>query len=147
MNVPQRLSPRKLAPQKQTGGTQRTIFIRDLNIPARIGVHAFEKEAAQPVCINVDLVTDDEGKPLNDDFDNTVCYETTVNGIKAIISDGHINLVETLAENIAAFCLSDTRVLSVKVRVEKPDILPEAASVGVEIERYQMLRVDLPETS
>ena len=66
-------------------------------------------------------------------------------GIKKIISAGHINLVETMAEEIAKFCLSDSRVISVKVRVEKPDIIADAAGVGVEIERYQTLRVDLPD--
>ena len=31
--------------------------------------------------------------------------------------------------------LSGARVVAVKVRVEKPDIFPQAAGVGVEIER------------
>ena len=119
--------------------------MRDLKIPAMIGVYDFEKDAHQLVCINVDLTTDDKGAPLDDDFNNTVSYETTVIGIKNIIAAGHINLVETLADKIAEFCLSDARVHSVKVNVEKPDIIPEAAGVGVEIERYQMLRVDLPD--
>jgi dihydroneopterin aldolase len=45
-------------------------------------------------------------------------------------------LLETLAEEIAAICLQDGRVRSVRVRVEKLDIFPDAASVGVEIERF-----------
>ena len=133
------------APQRLQNKTSRRIFVRDLIIPAMIGVYDFEKDTQQLVCINVDLTTDDNGAPLNDDFNNTVSYETAVIGIKKIVADGHINLVETLADKIAEFCLSDARVHSVKVRVEKPDILPEAAGVGVEIERYQTLRVDLPD--
>jgi len=133
------------APQRLQCGTSRRIFVRDLIIPAMIGVYDHEKNAHQLVCINVDLTTDDKGAALNDDFNNTVSYETAVNGIKKIIAAGHINLVETLADKIAEFCLADARVHSVKVKVEKPDIVPEAAGVGVEIERYQMLRVDLPD--
>jgi 7,8-dihydroneopterin aldolase/epimerase/oxygenase len=135
MNAPRELKTRNL----------RTVFVRDLTIPVSIGIHAHEKDSRQFVRINIDMVTDDGGKPLNDDFDNAVCYENAVNGIKEIISVGHINLVETLAEKIAAFCLRDSRVDHVKVRVEKPDIIEEAASVGVEIERYQTLRVTLPD--
>jgi len=60
-----------------------------------------------------------------------------VNGARALTSDGHINLVETLAERIAALCLADARVSSVRVRVEKLDIYEQADSVGVEIERLQ----------
>jgi len=43
--------------------------------------------------------------------------------------------VETLAERIAAFALEDARVRAVRVRIEKLKIIPDAASVGVEIER------------
>jgi 7,8-dihydroneopterin aldolase/epimerase/oxygenase len=43
--------------------------------------------------------------------------------------------VETLAERIAALCLSDRRVRVARVRVEKLDVFPDATSVGVEIER------------
>jgi dihydroneopterin aldolase len=45
-------------------------------------------------------------------------------------------LVETRAEDVAAMCLEDRRVLSARVRVEKLDILEDAQSVGVEIERF-----------
>jgi dihydroneopterin aldolase len=57
-------------------------------------------------------------------------------GVRELLSDRHIKLVETVAEEIAAMCLEDGRVSSVRVRVEKLDILPDAASVGVEIERF-----------
>jgi len=43
--------------------------------------------------------------------------------------------VETLADRIVALCLSDQRVMRVRVRVAKPDVLDRVAAVGVEIER------------
>ena len=46
-----------------------------------------------------------------------------------------MNLVETLAERFAESCLRDKRVAAARVRIEKPDIIPNARSVGVEIER------------
>ena len=55
--------------------------------------------------------------------------------VDAIIAEGHVNLVETLAERIAAACLKDRRVMAARVRIEKPEIIPNARSVGVEIER------------
>ena len=61
--------------------------------------------------------------------------EQLADGVADIIGRGHVNLVETLAEDIAAMCLNDRRVLSARVRVEKLDILEHAQSVGVEIER------------
>ena len=59
-------------------------------------------------------------------------------GARAIVERGHINLVETLAEKIAVLCLANGRVRSVRVRVEKLDIVPDAQSVGVEIERFNI---------
>ena len=52
-----------------------------------------------------------------------------------LVQSEHVNLIETLAERMAAHCLADARVESVRVRVEKPDILPSCRSVGIEIER------------
>ncbi len=66
---------------------------------------------------------------------NVVNYETIVGRIRGVAASGHMNLVETLAERIAALCLDDSRVRSARVRVEKLDVFPDAASVGIEIER------------
>lgn len=79
----------------------------------------------------------EEDRTLHDRIENVVNYEHVVNGVRALTSDVHINLVETLAERIADLCLADGRVSRVRVCVEKLDIYDEAASVGVEIERLQ----------
>ncbi|MCH8183252.1 MAG: dihydroneopterin aldolase, partial [Proteobacteria bacterium] len=73
-------------------------------------------------------------------LENVVDYETIVQGVKTIVAAGHINLVETLAERVAGLCLSDARVEAARVRIEKLNVLPEAASVGVEIERVRPRR-------
>jgi dihydroneopterin aldolase len=52
-----------------------------------------------------------------------------------MLDDGHINLVETLAERVAEICLVPDDARDVRVRVEKLDIVPDAAAVGVEIHR------------
>lgn len=117
----------------------RHVFVRDLVLQARIGIYDHEKRDDQTVVVNVDLTVSEAGKGHGDNIDNVVCYEKVVNGIKAIINSGHINLVETMAEEIATFCLEDPRVLAARVRVEKPDVIAEAGSVGVEIDRTQPL--------
>jgi dihydroneopterin aldolase len=64
-----------------------------------------------------------------------VCYEEVVSGMRRLVAAGHLNLVETLAEQIATLCLEDRRVRVARVRVEKLDVFADATSVGVEIER------------
>ena len=117
-------------------GAVRHVFVRDLVTVAHIGVWDHEKQAGQRVRINVDLAVDDD--PAHQDrLENVLCYNEIVLGIRAIIERGHVNLAETLAEDIARMALADPRARSVRVRVEKLDVVPEAASVGVEIERFR----------
>lgn len=112
----------------------RHVFIRDLVLMCSIGVHRHERTKQQRIRVNIDLAVRDD-RDLDDDIANVVCYEKIILGVRGLIADRHIKLVETVAEEIAAMCLGDARVSSVRVRVEKLDIL-DAASVGVEIERF-----------
>lgn len=117
----------------------RHVFVRDLQIYATLGVHEHEKRTPQRIIINVDLSVREGRDPLQDDPDRIVDYEDVVARIKAIAARGHVNLVETLAEWIAASCLEDERVIAVRVRIEKPDIIAETTGVGIEIERTRPL--------
>jgi dihydroneopterin aldolase len=111
----------------------RHVFVRDLELMALIGIYDHEKVKPQRIIVNIDLSVQ-EGSG-DDDIGHVVSYEIVVKKAEAIIAEGHINLVETLCERIAASCLTDKRVMAARVRVEKPDIIPNARSVGVEIER------------
>lgn len=114
----------------------RHVFVRDLMLDAQIGVHQHEKQGPQRIRINVDLaVWEKDVDGIGDQLANVVCYEQVVSGIRALVAEGHVNLVETLAEQIAALCLEDRRVRVARVRVEKLDVFADATSVGVEIER------------
>ena len=109
------------------------ILIRDLELLARIGVHGHEQGKPQPVRINVWLTGEvDSG---GDTLANAIDYEAVSEKIRAIVTAGHINLAETLAERIAAMCLEDGRVTHARVRVEKLHALPGAEAAGVEIDR------------
>lgn len=111
------------------------IYIRDLVAPASIGVYDHERHRRQPVRINVDLRVRESAAPLGDDIANVFSYDKIIRGIRDIIDEGHINLVETLAERIAELCLSDRRVVNARVSVDKLEVEPDAAAVGIEIER------------
>lgn len=115
----------------------RHVFVHDLELSASIGVYSHEKIGKQRIRINLDLaVREGDASTIDDDLANVVCYEAVVSSIRRLVDSGHVNLVETLAERIAALCLEDKRVRVARVRVEKLDVFPDAASVGVEIERF-----------
>ncbi len=120
----------------------RRMFVRDLVLQARIGVYAHEHGRTQRVRVNLDLAVEDDGAANlsrsavgADDLGRVVDYDTVMNAVREIVASGHVQLVETLAERVAEACLSDARVRVVRVMVEKLDVFPDAASVGVEIER------------
>ena len=117
------------------GARLRHVFVRDLDLMASIGIYATEKVKPQRIIVNIDLSVHEGKGPNDDDIGHVVSYEIVVKKVEAILAEGHINLVETLCEKVAAACLKDRRVVAARVRVEKPDIIPNARSVGVEIER------------
>ena len=122
----------------------RHMFLRDLVLPASIGVHPHEHSAPQRVRINIDLGVEDDGaRPLSrqpvgrDELSRVVDYEKLADRVRGIVASGHVRLVETLAERVAEACLMDRRVHMARVRVEKLDVFADATSAGVEIERRQ----------
>ena len=126
---------------KSNPGTYR-VLIRDLVLGARIGVWKREKLSDQRVRINIELLATRPGPLLGKEprlgrRDRILRYDTVVTGIRRIIGEGHFDLCETLAERIAAICLENRKVRWTRVRVEKLDVYPDAASVGAEIERFR----------
>ena len=113
----------------------RHVFVRDLDLMALIGIYDQEKVKPQRIVVNIDLSVTEGAGHKDDDIGHVVSYEIVVKKVEAIVAEGHINLIETLCEKIAAACLRDKRVMAARVRVEKPDIIKNARSVGVEIER------------
>lgn len=121
--------------QPDTASRKRRMFIRDLVVNMLIGVHRHERDGRQRVRINIDLSIVDDAGAGDDRLAGVVSYETLVDEIRRLCDSGHVNLVETLAENIAELCFDDCRVRKAVVRVEKLDVFADTASVGVEIER------------
>jgi dihydroneopterin aldolase len=125
---------RALAPAPEPAGEPR-IFVRDLVLLADIGVYRREQGNPQRVRINLDLTVDAPTGAPSDRLKDVVNYAKVVEAVRARVARGRVNLVETLADQIAECCLADPRVRRAVVRVEKLDAVADAASVGVEIER------------
>lgn len=119
-------------------GVFRRVFIRNLELQAEIGIFNHEMGKTQAVRLNVDLLVDDN-PVLEDKLDYVVDYGAITKKIRTLVAAGHVNLSETLAERVAALCLEDKRVDTVRVMVEKLEALKGAESAGIEIERKRAL--------
>ena len=113
----------------------RHVLVNQLEIRTIIGVHDEEKRAPQRVWVSLDLSVAEHGPSESDRLEDVLDYGEVVRRVEQIVRAGHVNLVETLAERVAADCLADPRVAAVRVKIEKPDVIANAGAVGVEIER------------
>lgn len=112
-------------------GTDR-IIVENYILPVEIGAYKREYGRKQQVRFNV--VADVERLSANpEDMRHIFSYDLILDGIKNLVSLGHVELVETLAERVAALILAYPRIKKVIVRVDKLELGP--AAVGVEIER------------
>lgn len=109
------------------------ILVRDLDIAWSIGVFDHEHEAVQPIRINLELEASDLADWEADDYAAVPCYASIAERIRAMAAEGHVRLVETLAHRVGGLCLEDPRIQRAVVRIEKPEALKNAGSVGVEV--------------
>jgi dihydroneopterin aldolase len=112
-----------------------TVFIRQLRLPAWIGLYRHEKIA--PQTIEIDLEIDLPGNAVfkTGKVSDTIDYGVAVEHIRALLAKERFGLVENLAERIAGLLLEDFKSPRVKVSVAKLGALREAQRVGVTIER------------
>lgn len=111
------------------------IFLQGLIIPARIGVLAHEKQAAQDVTVDIVLDVDTQKAAITDDLHDTIDYAKLAEQLAAHCLQQHVELVERLAQQLADICLSDERVQKVTLSLSKPHALTNASGVGVLINR------------
>ena len=111
------------------------VFIRDLRVRGILGIHDWERVTPREIVINVTFFTDTRQAGRSDELADCVDYSAMAKKIRAHAESAARMTVEALANDLANLCLQDPKVQKVLVRVEKPGAVPEAASVGVEIER------------
>ena len=113
------------------------ILLQGLVFFGRHGCHAAERELGQKFSVDIEMSSDLSPACATDDMNDTVDYVAVYNAAREIIEGESAFLLESLAQRIADFCLSDNRVLDVRVRIRKPHVaMPGALDyLGIEIFR------------
>lgn len=112
------------------------IFVENLHLDCRVGIMPEERQKAQRIVVDVALFLDLSGASKMDDVASSVNYKEVMERISDVVSSKEFNLVESVAEAIAAKMLGIHAVGRVKVRVRKEKYSLEP-SVGVEVERVR----------
>ena len=122
--------------QKKVGYSyKRKVIITDLVFNTSIGVHDFEKEKEQQIRFNIEIDINPLLKAAENDLKSIVNYENVINKVKSITHKKHYNLLETLAEDIFTNLFLAKNIIKIKLRIEKPEIIKNTSSVGIEISK------------
>ena len=116
----------------------RRLFLRNYVVDANIGIHAFEKAGAQRLALNVDLyIPLALSTPRHDRIHEVIDYDFIRLTIRHRLEQGHINLQETLVDDIARSLLAHPAVRAVRVASEKQDVYADVDAVGVEVLQFK----------
>ena len=116
----------------------RRIFLRNYIVDANIGIHEHERQGAQRLALNVDLfVALSMSTPRHDRLHEVVDYDFVRLTIRNRIAQGHINLQETLIDDLARALLAHPAVRAVRVASEKPDVYDDVEAVGIEVLHFK----------
>jgi 7,8-dihydroneopterin aldolase/epimerase/oxygenase len=125
-------------------GDCRRLFLRNYEVHIRIGAHEAERLGPQRVRINVELfVPLAVSTPHADRLDEVLDYDFIRAEIDARVAEGHIDLQETLADDLLRRMLAHPGVRAASVTTEKPDVYPDCEAVGVQV--FAWRRDDRPQ--
>jgi dihydroneopterin aldolase len=113
------------------------VLINDLTVDAILGILPEERVQAQRVVINLTIFTDTQPAAKSQNIADTVNYAELSSQAAQLTVEGEYLLIESLVEDLAALTLDHPTAKAVTVRVEKPQAVSAAGSVGVEIYRQR----------
>lgn len=115
--------------------SEDTIFLRDLRVETVVGIWDWERKIRQTVSIDLEMGTDIRRAAATDRIEDTLNYKAVAKRVQEFVGGSSFQLVETLAEKIAALVLDEFDLPWIRVRVNKPGAIRGAKDVGVTIRR------------
>ncbi|MBC8295092.1 MAG: dihydroneopterin aldolase [Pelagibacterales bacterium] len=112
---------------------KRSVLIKDFIINEIIGIHEHEKINKQKIIFNIVIDVNKNTLPDENDTSSIVDYEKITNKLENLTKYKNYNFLESLAEDSFKEIFEDKRINSIKIKIEKPDALANAKSVGVEV--------------
>lgn len=112
------------------------VFIRDLVIEAKHGIHAHEKIHKQRFNISLELEVNTPKAFESDNIDDTVSYSWLRQTIIDIADKNSFDLIERLAQVILDEILVDKRIKQATLSIEKIDVYPSGVP-GIRVTQSQ----------
>lgn len=112
------------------------MYINDLIIEAKHGVHQHEKNNSQRFKVSVTLTVNIARAGVSDDLADTLDWSDLRRKIISVVQNNTFNLIERLAQEVADSILIDQRVEKVGVTIDKLDAFPDCIP-GIKLEVKQ----------
>lgn len=109
------------------------LVVRGIEAFGHHGVFDAERRDGQVFLIDLVLFLDSREAARTDDLRDTVDYGSLVARVKKAVESDPVDLIETLADRLAAICLADPRVHRTEVTVHKPDAPIDATFADVSV--------------
>ncbi len=119
------------------------IIIRQLEINAIIGIHEWEKQKTQTLFFDLDLSFDCRPAAISDDIKDALDYFEVCARVTEFVQNSRYELIETLAEQVAALVLKQFACEKIKLTLYKPEAIKNTQTVGVNIIRRAKKNNDL----
>ncbi|HFC92288.1 MAG TPA: dihydroneopterin aldolase [Leucothrix mucor] len=119
------------------------VYVRDLQVAALIGIYDWERQIRQMINIDLEMGWDNRKAAASDDIKHTLNYKAASKMVVELVKNSEYQLVETLAERIAALLLEKMQIPWVKVTLGKPKAVSGSREVGVIITRKRKAQVYL----
>ena len=120
--------------KKISNDTVKKIVIKDLILKKIFGFYPNEKTKPQRLKFNIKLELAKNLKFNDQDLQTILDYDEIINIINNIL-DKKINFLETLADQIIEEILQNSKITAIELKIEKLDILKNAVSAGIEINK------------
>ncbi|MBC9131019.1 dihydroneopterin aldolase [Frischella sp. Ac48] len=113
------------------------VFIEGLSIITTIGVYEWEKSIKQKLILDIEMAWDNRIAGLSDDVNDCLNYAQISQAIIDYLQHHQFNLIESVAENVAALLIDHYFTPWVRVKVSKPTAVASARNVAIMIERQK----------
>ena len=123
----------ELKSKKNKNSVKRSVFIKDFIIEELIGIYEHEKIRKQKIKFNIGIEVNQNTLPDENDIKSIVDYEKITKKLENLVKSRQYNFLESLAEDSFKEIFEDKRINSATIKIEKPEAIKNAKSVGVEV--------------
>jgi dihydroneopterin aldolase len=113
------------------------VFICGLRLETVIGVYDWERTVRQTLVVDIEMAWNNRPAAASDDVTDALNYARVSQRLRDFASAQQFQLIERMAEQLAALVMEEFRVPWLRLRLCKPGAVSEADDVGVLIERGQ----------